>query len=81
MEEVRKRQGGRWEEGDRGIKQWKAIPGWLEEKEIQEVRAFENLDLRGQKMLLLNEYCTLKKKNKFSLSMNRTDFGCRQSLG
>ena len=61
MEEVRKERGGRWEEGDRKTEQWKAIPGQLEKKEIQEVRAFENLDLRGQKMLLLNEHCTLKK--------------------
>ena len=65
MEEVRKGRGGRWEEGDWEIEQWKAIPGWLEKKEIQEVRAFENLDLRGQKMLLLNEHCKKRKKTFF----------------
>ena len=75
MEEVRKGRGGRWEEGDKEIEQWKAIPGWLEKKEIQEVRAFKNLDLRGQKMLRI----LYVKKEKQIFLVN--EFGCRQSLG
>ena len=49
MEEVRKGRGDRWEEGDKYREQWKAIPGWLEKKEIQEVRAFEILILEAKK--------------------------------
>ena len=51
MEEVSKGRGGRWDEEAWKKEEWKAIPRWLEKKEIEEVRAFANVDLKRKKIV------------------------------